>query len=88
MDLSCTDLPILHTCVIAASGDDNVPYVLPAGMQRTSILYTITPTGPNGSGSVTFAGTDPHDGTVHVHGNAGPFSSVHIEVTGVMAVAE
>ena len=35
-----------------------------------------------------FAGTDPRDGTVHMHGFADALSSVHIDVTGVIVVPE
>jgi hypothetical protein len=88
MDLTCGDLPILHACAVTTTGDKNVPYTLPPGTVRSSILYTITPVGLDAGGAVTFASTDPNDGTVHVHGYAGAFSSVHIEVTGVMAIAQ
>jgi hypothetical protein len=88
MDVACTDVPIINVCLISAQADKDVTFALPAGTKRSSIAYTVTPHGPSAGGTVTFAGTDPRDGTVHLRGFADAFSSVHIEVNGVTVVPE
>ena len=88
LDVSCNDIPVLDVCLLTSDGDQNVTFVLPPGTRRTSIVYTVTPHGPSASGTVDFASQDPLDGTVHLHGHADAFSSVHIEVTGVMVVPQ
>jgi len=88
LDVACADLPMIHLCILGSSADKDVTFTLPPGTKRSSIVYTITPVGPSAGGSVSFAGTDPLDATVHMHAYAGAFSSVHVEVTGVTAVPE
>jgi hypothetical protein len=86
LDVACAD--ILDVCLLSSHADKDVTFALPAGTKRSSIVYTVTPQGPSAGGSVTFASTDPLDGTVHLHGSADAFSSVHIEVTGVIVIPE
>ncbi len=86
LDVSCAD--ILGVCLVARHADKDVVFVLPSGMKRGSILFTVDPEGSDANGSVDWAGQDDLDGTVHMQGFAGPFSSVHIAVTGVMAVPQ
>jgi hypothetical protein len=88
LDATCSDLPILEICVLPNKADKDVPFMLPAGMKRSSIAFSITPHGPDASGSADWASNDPLDATVHMHASAGPFSSVHVEVTGVVAVPD
>jgi hypothetical protein len=88
LDLACSDIPIIDLCLISAQGEKDVTFDLPAGTKRSSIQYTVDPHGPDASGSVNWASDDPADATVHMTGHAGPFSHVHVEVTGVTAVSE
>jgi hypothetical protein len=88
LDVACSDVPLIGLCLIGSHADKDGVFTLPAGTKRSSIVYTIAPHGPSAGGTVDFAGTDPLDGTVHMHGSAGAFSSVHIEVTGVMVVPD
>jgi hypothetical protein len=88
LDLACSDIPIIDLCVISAKGEKDVAFDLPAGTKRSAIQYIVDPHGPDASGSVNWASDDPADATVHMTGRAGPFSNVHIEVTGVTAVSE
>jgi hypothetical protein len=75
-------------CLLGSKADKDVVFTLPPGTKRSSIVYSIDPQGPSAGGSVDFASDDPLDGTVHLHAFADAFSSVHIEVTGVMVVPE
>jgi hypothetical protein len=79
---------VIHLCILASQAEKDVTFTLPAGTKRSSIVYTVTPEGPASGGSVTFASTDPLDATVHMSAFADAFSSVQVEVTGVMAVPE
>lgn len=88
LDVACADVPIIGVCLLSSHADENVAFTLPPGTRRSSIVYTVTPKGPSAGGTVAFAGTDPLDGTVHVHGFADAFSSVHIEVSGVLVIPE
>jgi hypothetical protein len=88
LDVTCSDVPILDVCLLGAKADKDVTFVIPPGMQRSSIVYTIEAHGPDAGGSVTWAGQDALDGTVNLHGFAEAFSNVHIAVTGVMVVPE
>jgi len=88
LDVACADVPVIDVCLLGSKADKDVTFALPAGTERSSIVYTIAPQGPSAGGSVDFAGTDPLDGTVRMHGFADAFSSVHIEVSGVIVVPE
>jgi hypothetical protein len=88
LDLTCSEIPLIDLCLIGAKGDKDVPFELPTGTKRSSIQYAIEPHGPDASGSVTWASEDPEDATVHIVGHAGPFSNVHIQVTGITAVPD
>jgi hypothetical protein len=88
LDVSCAGIPVVHVCLLSMQADKDVTFTLTPGTQRSSIVYTVTTKGPDAGGSVDFAGTNPLDGTVRLHGYAGAFSSVHIEVTGVIVVPE
>jgi hypothetical protein len=88
LDVACSDVPVIDVCLLGSHADKDVVFTLPPGTKRSSIVYTIDPQGPSAGGTVGFAGTDTLDGTVHIHGFADAFSSVHIEVTGVMVVPE
>jgi hypothetical protein len=88
LDVACSDLPVLNVCILSSQADKDVPFTLPHGTRRSSIEFAVEPHGPDANGSVDWAGTDPHDATVHMHGYAGPVSSVHIEVTAIIAVPD
>jgi hypothetical protein len=88
LDVSCADIPVIDLCILSAQADKDVTFTLPPGTQRSSIVYTVDPQGPSAGGTVAFAGDNPLDGTVHMHGFADALSSVHIAVTGVMVVPE
>ena len=88
LDVTCDDVPILDVCLLGTKADKDVTFVLPPGTKKSSIVYSIEPHGPDAGGFVTWAGDDPLDGTVHLHGFAEAFSNVHIAVTGVMVVPE
>ncbi len=88
VDLSCKNIPVIDLCLIETKADEDVPFHVPSGMKRSSIEYTVTPSGPDAHGSVGWASDDPLDGTVRIQGVAGPFSSLSIEVTGVTVVPE
>jgi hypothetical protein len=88
LDVACVDIPVIQVCLLGSKADKDVVFTLPPGTKRSSIVYTVAPQGPSAGGSVDFAGSDPLDGTVHIQGFAEAFSSVHIEVTGVMVVPE
>jgi hypothetical protein len=88
LDVACRDTPIVHVCLISAETNKNVLFTLPPGTQRSSIVYTVTTEGPSAGGSAEFASSNVLDGTVRLHGYADAFSSVHVEVTGVIVVPE
>jgi hypothetical protein len=88
LDVACRDTPIVQVCLLSAETSKNVLFVLPPGTQRSSIVYTVTTEGPSAGGSAEFASTNVLDGTVRLHGYADAFSSVHVEVTGVIVVPE
>lgn len=88
LDVACADIPVIHLCILARNADKDVPFPLPPGTKRSSIVYTINPLGPAAGGSVSFASDDPLDATVHMHAWADALSSVEVQVTGVMAVPE
>jgi len=88
LDVACADVPVLHLCILGASADKDVVFTLPEGTKRSSIVYTVDARGPSSSGTVDWAGPDALDGTVHLHGEADAFSSVHVAVTGVMVEPE
>jgi len=88
LDLACKDVPILDLCLIESRGEKDVSFTLPSHMKRSSIEYTITPSGPDAHGSVGWASDDPLDGTVRIQGVAGAFSNLSIEVTGVTVVPQ
>lgn len=86
LDVACED--VLGICLLSDKADKDVVFDLPAGMQRSSIVYTVTPVGPSAGGTVGWASQDVLDGTVHLHAYADAFSSVDIAVTGVMVVPQ
>ena|SRR6185437_12379954 len=88
VNVACKNIPVLDLCLIDSKIDEDVPFTLPAGTRRSSIEYTVTPAGPDAHATIGWASDDPLDGTVRVRGEAGPFSSVLIDVTGVMVVPE
>jgi hypothetical protein len=87
LDVQCGDVPIFNLCLISSKGDKDATFDLPPGTLRSSIVYTVEPHGPDADGTVAWASVDPSDATVHMHAYAGPFSKVHIQVTGITAVA-
>lgn len=85
LDVACAD--VLGLCLIESKADKSVLFAIPPNMKKSAIQYSISPHGISAGGTVDWASDDALDGTVRMHGYAGAFSSVHIEVSGVTAVS-